>query len=118
VTDILAIKGVEALAAYLVNEIQEVYRLQGVTINDKHIETIVRQMLQKVEITDPGDSDYLKDEQVDRTELRAANEKLVDEARTPGFLQKQLLLVRLIHSTVLKRTSSWVVSSQQVQVAR
>ena len=82
--DILAIKGVEALAAYLVNEIQEVYRLQGVTINDKHIETIVRQMLQKVEITDPGDSDYLKDEQVDRTELRAANEKLVDEARTPA----------------------------------
>jgi len=82
--DILAIKGVEALASYLVNEIQEVYRLQGVTINDKHIETIVRQMLQKVEITDPGDSDYLKDEQVDRTELAAANEKLIDEARTPA----------------------------------
>lgn len=82
--DILAIKGVEALAAYLVNEIQEVYRLQGVTINDKHIETIVRQMLQKVEITDPGDSDYLKDEQVDRTELDAANQKLIDEARTPA----------------------------------
>ena len=82
--DILAIKGVEALASYLVNEIQEVYRLQGVTINDKHIETIVRQMLQKVEITDPGDSDYLKDEQVDRTEFDAANEKLVDEARTPA----------------------------------
>ena len=55
--DILAIKGVEALAAYLVNEIQEVYRLQGVSINDKHIEVIVRQMLQKVEITDPGDID-------------------------------------------------------------
>lgn len=82
--DILAIKGVEALASYLVNEIQEVYRLQGVTINDKHIETIVRQMLQKVEITDPGDSDYLKDEQVDRTEMDAANEKLIDEARTPA----------------------------------
>ena len=82
--DILAIKGVEALASYLVNEIQEVYRLQGVTINDKHIETIVRQMLQKIEITDPGDSDYLKDEQVDRTELDAANAKLIDEARTPA----------------------------------
>ena len=52
--DILAIKGVEALASYLVNEIQEVYRLQGVSINDKHIEVIVRQMLQKVEITDAG----------------------------------------------------------------
>ncbi|MEP2943328.1 MAG: DNA-directed RNA polymerase subunit beta' [Hyphomicrobiales bacterium] len=82
--DILAIKGVEALASYLVNEIQEVYRLQGVTINDKHIETIVRQMLQKIEITDPGDSDYLKDEQVDRTELDAANAKLIDEARRPA----------------------------------
>ncbi|KAB2846372.1 MAG: DNA-directed RNA polymerase subunit beta', partial [Hyphomicrobiaceae bacterium] len=58
--DILAIKGVEALAAYLVNEIQDVYRLQGVTINDKHIEVIVRQMLQKVEIEDPGDTDLLK----------------------------------------------------------
>ncbi len=55
--DILAIKGVEELAAYLVNEIQEVYRLQGVTINDKHIEVIVRQMLQKVEIVDPGDTE-------------------------------------------------------------
>ncbi len=57
--DILAIKGVEELAAYLVNEIQEVYRLQGVVINDKHIEVIVRQMLQKVEITDAGDTDML-----------------------------------------------------------
>ncbi len=54
--DILAIKGVEELASYLVNEIQEVYRLQGVTINDKHIEVIVRQMLQKMEITDAGES--------------------------------------------------------------
>ena len=57
--DILAIKGVEELAAYLVNEIQEVYRLQGVSINDKHIEVIVRQMLQKVEVTDQGDTDFL-----------------------------------------------------------
>jgi DNA-directed RNA polymerase subunit beta' len=56
--DILAVKGVEELAAYLVNEIQEVYRLQGVSINDKHIEVIVRQMLQKVEITDAGDSTF------------------------------------------------------------
>ena len=58
--DILAIKGVEELAAYLVNEIQEVYRLQGVSINDKHIEVIVRQMLQKVDIVDPGDTDFLQ----------------------------------------------------------
>src|SRR5205085_6791554 len=63
--DILAIKGVEELAAYLVNEIQEVYRLQGVNINDKHIEVIVRQMLQKVDIVDPGDTGFLAGEQVD-----------------------------------------------------
>ncbi len=72
--DILAIKGVEELAAYLVNEIQDVYRLQGVTINDKHIEVIVGQMLQKVEIEDAGDTDFLKGEQVDRVEMEDANE--------------------------------------------
>ena len=78
--DILAIKGVEELAAYLVNEIQEVYRLQGVNINDKHIEVIVRQMLQKVEISDGGDSDLLDGEQLDRIEL----EELNDTARRRG----------------------------------
>ncbi len=71
--DILAIKGVEELANYLVNEIQEVYRLQGVTINDKHIEVIVRQMLQKTEVEDPGITDFLKGEQVDRIDLEDAN---------------------------------------------
>ena len=74
--DILAIKGVEELAAYLVNEIQEVYRLQGVLINDKHIEVIVRQMLQKVEITKTGDSDLIAGEQIDRLEFDALNEAL------------------------------------------
>lgn len=82
--DILAIKGVEELAAYLVNEIQEVYRLQGVNINDKHIEVIVRQMLQKVEIQDPGDSEYLQGEQVDRLEVEEMNEKLVAEGKKPA----------------------------------
>ncbi len=79
--DILAIKGVEELASYLVNEIQEVYRLQGVLINDKHIEVIVRQMLQKVEITDPGESSFLKDEQVDRIDFNETNERLKDEGK-------------------------------------
>ena len=79
--DILAIKGVEELAAYLVNEIQEVYRLQGVNINDKHIEVIVRQMLQKVDISDPGETDFLPGEQVDQTELEAANERMVAEGK-------------------------------------
>ncbi|MEC7818953.1 MAG: DNA-directed RNA polymerase subunit beta' [Pseudomonadota bacterium] len=74
--DILEVMGVEALAEYLVNEIQEVYRLQGVKINDKHIETIVRQMLQKVEITDGGDTTLLPGEQVDRAEMDEYNAKL------------------------------------------
>ena len=71
--DILRVLGVEALANYLIEEIQEVYRLQGVKINDKHIEVICRQMLQKVEITDPGDTTFLSGEQVDRTEFDEAN---------------------------------------------
>jgi DNA-directed RNA polymerase subunit beta' len=79
--DILAIKGVEELAAYLVNEIQEVYRLQGVSINDKHIEVIVRQMLQKVDIADAGDTDFLTGEQVDLSELEAANEIMRAEGK-------------------------------------
>ncbi|TAJ33921.1 DNA-directed RNA polymerase subunit beta', partial [Bosea sp. (in: a-proteobacteria)] len=82
--DILAIKGVEELAAYLVNEIQEVYRLQGVTINDKHIEVIVRQMLQKVEITESGDSDILTGDQIDRIELEEVNAKLREEGKKPA----------------------------------
>ncbi|WP_066826457.1 DNA-directed RNA polymerase subunit beta' [Sphingomonas mali] len=74
--DILEVLGIEPLAEYLVSEIQEVYRLQGVKINDKHIEVIVRQMLQKVEITDGGDTTLLAGEQVDRTEMDETNEKL------------------------------------------
>ncbi|MGZ8996763.1 MAG: hypothetical protein ACXW3P_09790, partial [Rhodospirillales bacterium] len=73
--DILRVLGVEALAAYLTAEIQEVYRLQGVKINDKHIEVIVRQMLQKVEITEPGDTTFLVGEQVDRMEFDELNDK-------------------------------------------
>ena len=77
--DILAIKGVEELAAYLVNEIQEVYRLQGVNINDKHIEVIVRQMLQKIDIVDPGETDFLPGEQVDQLEFEAANNAMAEK---------------------------------------
>ena len=79
--DILAIKGVEELAAFLVNEIQEVYRLQGVMINDKHIEVIVRQMLQKMDVTDPGETDFLPGDQVDRTEFEQANETALAEGK-------------------------------------
>ncbi|MBV8497133.1 MAG: DNA-directed RNA polymerase subunit beta' [Gammaproteobacteria bacterium] len=79
--DILKVLGVEALSDYLVNEIQDVYRLQGVKINDKHIEVIVRQMLQKVEILDPGDTTFLAGEQVDRTEFEAMLSKLGPDER-------------------------------------
>ena len=74
--DILEVMGVEALAEFLVAEIQEVYRLQGVKINDKHIEVIVRQMLQKVEITDGGDTTLLAGEQLDYEEMNEYNAKL------------------------------------------
>jgi DNA-directed RNA polymerase subunit beta' len=77
--DILQVLGVEALAEYLVQEVQSVYRLQGVKINDKHIEVIVRQMLQKVEISDPGETTFLIGELVDRTEFEAVNKRAAEE---------------------------------------
>jgi len=82
--DILNVMGVEALANYLINEIQEVYRLQGVKINDKHIEVIVRQMLQKVEIMDAGDTTLLVGEQIDRTEFDEENAKVAAEGGKAG----------------------------------
>jgi DNA-directed RNA polymerase subunit beta' len=83
--DILRILGVEELANYLINEIQEVYRLQGVRINDKHIEVIVRQMLQKVEIEDPGDTTFLAGEQIDRGEFDLENAKAEREELHPAL---------------------------------
>jgi len=83
--DILRVMGVEALATYLTNEIQEVYRLQGVKINDKHIEVIVRQMLQKVEIIDPGETTFLTGEQIDREEFEAENEKAARQNLKPAM---------------------------------
>jgi len=79
--DILSIMGVEALADYMIDEVQDVYRLQGVKINDKHIEVIVRQMLQKWEIQDSGETTLLKGEHVDKAEFDAANEKAASEGR-------------------------------------
>src|SRR5690606_9192612 len=77
--DILRLLGVEPLAVYLTKEIQNVYRLQGVKINDKHIEVIVRQMLRKVEITDPGDSRYLAGEQAERQRVIEEHVKLASD---------------------------------------
>jgi DNA-directed RNA polymerase subunit beta' len=89
--DILAIKGVEELANYLINEIQDVYRLQGVTINDKHIEVIVRQMLQKVEVIDPGETDLIKSEQLDRSEFEEINARYEKSGKRPAVSQPVLL---------------------------
>ena len=82
--DILRIKGVEALAGYLTKEVQDVYRLQGVKINDKHIEVIVRQMMQKVEVTDPGQTTFLAGEQISRKEFKDVNDKAIADGLTPA----------------------------------
>lgn len=89
--DILRLKGIEELAKYIVNEIQEVYRLQGVKINDKHIEVIVRQMLRKVIITSSGDSTLIKGEQVEYTTLLEENERLLAESLVPAAGERELL---------------------------
>jgi DNA-directed RNA polymerase subunit beta' len=89
--DILRLKGIEALANYIVNEIQEVYRLQGVKINDKHIEVIVRQMLRKVIITSSGDSTLIKGEQVEYTTFLEENERLVAKGLVTATGERELL---------------------------
>ena len=89
--DILRLKGETALADYIVNEVQDVYRLQGVKINDKHIEVIIRQMLRKVEVTDAGDSSHFKGDQIEYADLKAENDKLVAEDKFPVQYERQLL---------------------------
>jgi DNA-directed RNA polymerase subunit beta' len=82
--DILRLQGVEALARYIIDEVQDVYRLQGVKINDKHIEVIVRQMLRRVVITDPGDTGFIREEQVERAEVLDENDKMAAEGKLPA----------------------------------
>ena len=89
--DILRLLGIPALADYLVTEVQNVYRLQGVKINDKHIEVIVRQMLRKVEIIKPGDSNYLSGEQAERSNVLEENKKLLEENKKPIIFEPVLL---------------------------
>jgi len=89
--DILRLKGVEELAKYIVNEIQEVYRLQGVTINDKHIEVICRQMLRKVEVVHAGDSNLIRGEQVEFAQIRRINAELREEGKAEAEFQRLLL---------------------------
>ncbi len=89
--DILRLQGVEPLANYLVREIQDVYRLQGVKINDKHIEVIIRQMLRKVEIVETGDTSFLRGEQMDRSRVLDANDRVTKEGRLPAIADPILL---------------------------
>ena len=89
--DILRVLGEKALAKYLVDEVQEVYRLQGVKINDKHIETIVRQMLRKVRIKDVGDSTFLPGEQTDKLTFEMENQRVLQNAGTPATAESLLL---------------------------
>ena len=86
----------EALASYLIKEVQDVYRLQGVKINDKHIEVIVRQMMQKVEITHPGETTFLAGEQVSKKEFTEANAKAFKEGLKPA--QGHEILIRYYKS--------------------
>ena len=89
--DLLAIKGEKELARYLVDEVQEVYRLQGVKINDKHMEVIVRQMLRRVRITDPGDTAFIADEQVERYRFQEENERVIAQGGRPAIGDPLLL---------------------------
>jgi len=89
--DILRLRGVEELADYLVKEIQDVYRLQGVGINDKHIEAIIRQMLRKVDITASGETDFVKGEQVERSLLNEINDRMEKDGKIPASYEPVLL---------------------------
>ena len=89
--DILRLLGIEELARYIVDEVQDVYRLQGVKINDKHIEVIVRQMLRRVQITDPGDTHFITGEQVERSEMLDENDRVVAEGGRPATYDNILL---------------------------
>ena len=89
--DILRILGIEELTEYFVNQVQEVYRLQGVIINDKHIETILRQMLKKIEVKESGDSSILPGEIVDRIKFESMNEKLKADGKKPAVGERVLM---------------------------
>jgi len=89
--DILRLKGIEALARYIIDEVQDVYRLQGVKINDKHIEVIVRQMLRRVVISDSGDTRFIREEQVERSEVLDENDRIEAEGKLPASYENVLL---------------------------
>ncbi|TAF66655.1 MAG: DNA-directed RNA polymerase subunit beta' [Cytophagales bacterium] len=124
-SDILAIKGPTAVQEYLVNEIQEVYRMQGVKINDKHIEVIVRQMMQKVEIIDPGDTNFLQGQVVDKFTFREENDNILDKkvvtdaGESQKFKAGQIVSARELRdeNSSLKRKDLKIVKVREAETA-
>ena len=112
--DILNVSGAKALANYLVDEVQQVYRLQGVSINDKHIELIVRQMLKKAEITDAGDTKYIIGEQIEVSEIRKENDKVIQEGGRPAVYK--LLLLGITKTSL--NTKSWMSAASFQETTR
>ena len=112
--DILHVLGPKALASYLVDEVQEVYRLQGVSINDKHIEMIVRQMLRKVEILEEGDTSYIPGEQVEAYEVEDANSKVIGEGGRPASFRPLLLGI----TKTSLNTKSWISAASFQETTR
>ncbi len=123
--DILSIKGINAVQAYMVNEIQEVYRLQGVRINDKHIEVIVRQMMRKVHIADPGDTIFLEGEPVDKIEVLEENENIFDKkvvtdaGNSPNLKVGQIVTLRQVReeNSLLRRSDKKLVQFRDANAA-
>ena len=124
-SDILAIKGPMKVQEYIVNEIQEVYRLQGVKINDKHFETIVRQMMRKVQVADSGDTRFLENELVNKIEFQEVNDEIfgmkvvVDPGDTDVFTQGQIVSARKLRdeNSSLKRRDKVLIESRDAQPA-
>ncbi|MDE0092152.1 MAG: DNA-directed RNA polymerase subunit beta', partial [Oligoflexia bacterium] len=112
--DILNVSGLKAVASYLVDEVQQVYRLQGVSINDKHIELIVRQMLRKSEVIDAGDTNYITGEQVEVSELQLANEKVIQEGGRPATYRPLLLGI----TKTSLNTKSWLSAASFQETTR
>ncbi|MBP7792783.1 MAG: DNA-directed RNA polymerase subunit beta' [Candidatus Goldbacteria bacterium] len=112
--DILNVKGESAVQEYLLNKIQEVYRLQGVIIHDKHIEIIVRQMMRKIRITEPGDTKFLVDQQVDKIEFKEENEKMEKEKKKPAMAKPLLLGV----TKAALSTESWISAASFQETTR
>ena len=112
--DILNVAGPKALASYLVDEVQQVYRLQGVSINDKHIELIVRQMLRKSEIIDAGDTSYISGEQVEIAEIQEENEKVIQEGGRPATYKALLLGI----TKTSLNTKSWLSAASFQETTR